>query len=240
MYKIDDEFRPRGRVFMKATRESNDSSSSVEHHHQRNVVPVPVRKSSLKKGPAITTSLDDRSIQFQHEVTHEKSVEALITEYPSQSQRPAIKTSTTMGTITRGSRGDGITAGYDAPDGVGSHSASTSVQSLQEITRNKRTATEILGSSYESKKLSQRAADGHRRITTHVVRKMTTLSRAEESAHAQNLIKSAHNRTTEFGYVTTQAIEAPRKVQRHMLCGHSITHTHRHATHTLSIERGHY
>lgn len=223
MYKIDDEFRPRGRVFMKATRESNDSSS-VEHHQQqlqRNVVPVPVRKSSLKKGPAITTNLDDRSIQFQHEVTHEKSVEALITEYPAQQQRSSGTSSSTsmmthsMGSLTRGSRGDGLAAGYDMPDGVGTHSASTSVQSLQEITRNKRTATEILGSSYESKKLSQRAADGHRRITTHVVRKVTTLSRAEESAHAHNLIKSAHNRTTEFGYVTTQAIEAPQKV--HML-----------------------
>lgn len=240
MYKIDDEFRPRGRVFMKATRET---SNSVEHQQQRNVVPVPVRKSSLKKGPAITTNLDDRSIQFQHEVTHEKSVEALITEYPPHQpsqllHRPipinnTTTTSTTMaslanssggGTLTRyrndrsPSSGGGGAGGYDVTDSVlvtgggvnvgpdGSRTT-TSMQSLQEVTRNKRTATEILGSSYESKKLSQRDAEGHRRITTHVVRKVTTMSRAEENAQAQNLVKHAqHNRTTEFGYVTTQAI----------------------------------
>lgn len=212
MYKIDDEFRPRGRVFMKATRES----TTAEQQLQRNVVPVPVRKSSLKKGPAITTNLDDRSIQFQHEVTHEKSVEALITEFPPHAgrhqrvtspNRGVAGSSSTTGTVTRFHSDRG---GFDVPDGVQSTST---VQSLQEITRNKRMATEILGSSYESKKLSQRAADGHRRITTHVVRKVTTLSRAEENAHARNMIQSAHNRTTEFGYVTTQALEAaPRKV----------------------------
>lgn len=228
MYKIDDEFRPRGRVFMKATRETNNSSTVEQHQQQnpRNVVPVPVRKSSLKKGPAITTNLDDRSIQFQHEVTHEKSVEALVTEYPPHQQRQQQQQQqqqrSANSTVTRfKSSSSGGAPGYDVPDGAGAaggpetvlHSSS-SASTMQEITRNKRTATEILGSSYESKKLSQRAADGHRSITTHVVRKMTTLSRAEESAHAQNLVQTAHNqRTTEFGYMTTQAIEPPsRKV----------------------------
>lgn len=196
MYKIDDEFRPRGRVFMKATQETPS----------KNVVEVPIRKSSLKKGPAITTNLDDRNIQFEHEVTHEKTIEAHITEYPPYDPSSGYSANKA---ITSGSNGNTkqITHyktenGYDIPDNV---------TSLKAVTRNKRTSTEVLGSSFESKKLSQRAPDGHRRITTQIVRKVTTLSRAEENAEAQNLIHSAHNRSVEYGYMTTQAIE-PKKV----------------------------
>ncbi|KAG4070127.1 hypothetical protein HA402_013370 [Bradysia odoriphaga] len=196
MYKIDDEFRPRGRVFMKATQETPS----------KNVVEVPIRKSSLKKGPAITTNLDDRNIQFEHEVTHEKTIEAHITEYPPYDPSSGYSANKA---ITSGSNGSTkqITHyktenGYDLPDNV---------TSLKAVTRNKRTSTEVLGSSFESKKLSQRAPDGHRRITTQIVRKVTTLSRAEENAEAQNLIHSAHNRSVEYGYMTTQAIE-PKKI----------------------------
>lgn len=233
MYKIDDEFRPRGRVFMKATRESQQqSSTSSGGDPHSNVVSVPIRKSSLKKGPPITTSLDDRRIQFQHEVKHEKTIEALITEYPpgddyrppgsrsyssdrstkryeshTSSSSPQRLTHTT--TIPSSSLNDvsrevihystnNDNAGYDVTDNV------------QAITRNKRTSTEVLGSSFESKKLSQRATDGHRRITTHIVRKVTTMSRAEENAQSQNLVHTAQNKTTEIGYMTTQAIE-PKK-----------------------------
>lgn len=195
MYKIDDEFRPRGRVFMKATRESPE--------YQKNLVPVPARKSSLKKGPAITTSLDDRNIQFEHEVTHEKSIEALITEYPPHKSVFGTASGGASSTNNHQVTHYKTENGYDVPDNV---------SSLHAITRNKRTSTEILGSSFESKKLSQRAPDGHRRITTHIVRKVTTLSRAEENADSQNLIKTAQNKTTEMGYMTTQAIEAPPKV----------------------------
>lgn len=229
MYKIDEEFRPPGRVFMKATRENPPGA---------NPVPVPIRKSSLKKaiatkGPAITTNLDDRRIQFKHEVKHEKTIEALITEYPPgdhyrsaasvgeasnrlissshQSSSASHKYDSASGVPPQNSSdnsrevihysSNNKAGGFDVPDGV---------SSLQAITRNKRTSTEVLGSSFESKKLSQRASDGHRRITTHIVRKVTTLSRAEEQAQAQNLIHTAHNKTTEYGYMTTQAIEPPR------------------------------
>lgn len=231
MYKIDDEFRPRGRVFMKATRESQQqSSTSSGGEPNLNVVSVPIRKSSLKKGPPITTSLDDRRIQFQHEVKHEKTIEALITEYPpgddyrppgsrsyssdrqtkryeshtssSSPQRiQAVPSSSSLNDVSREvihyatNNNDN---GYDVTDNV------------QAITRNKRTSTEVLGSSFESKKHSQRATDGHRRITTHIVRKVTTLSRAEENAQSQNLVHTAQNKTTEIGYMTTQAIE-PKK-----------------------------
>lgn len=241
MYKIDDEFRPPGRVFMKATRENPPGS---------NPVPVPIRKSSLKKavatsstsststskGPAITTSLDDRHIQFKHEVKHEKTIEALITEYPpgdhyrsaasigdelpnrlvsssqhhSSSSHKYDSSSVPHHTgdvarevihYTSSNKGGSGSSNFDVPDGV---------SSLQAVTRNKRTSTEVLGSSFESKKLSQRATDGNRRITTHIVRKMTTLSRAEENAQSKNLVHTAHNKTTEYGYMASRAIEPPR------------------------------
>lgn len=232
MYKIDEEFRPRGRLFMKATRETQQHQSSSNSPSPSNAISVPIRKSSLKKGPPITTNLDDRRIQFQHEVKHEKTIEALITEYPpgadyqppgqrsyssdrSSSQKlysshspqqnalPANDVSREV--IHYNSGGNPIDG--STPD---AYDVSDHVQSMQAITRNKRTSTEVLGSSFESKKLSQRAADGHRRITTHIVRKVTTLSRAEENAQAQNMIQTAHNKTTEIGYMTTQAIE-PKK-----------------------------
>lgn len=210
MYKIDDEFRPPGRVFMKAQRE--------------NPVPVPTRKSSLKqqqhhqqlvKGPAITTNLDDRNIQFQHEVTHEKTVQALITEYPPNynqhnqnnqhviSRAPAIQSAPTNGNeLVLASS----TTGHFNP-------MMNNISSFQAITRNKRIATEVLGSSLETTKTSHRAPDGHRRTTTHIVRKVTTMSRAEESADAQNMMRTAKDvRTTEFGYESTRAIE-PKRVK---------------------------
>lgn len=246
MYKADDDVRSR-RVYMKEMRESREHSSSAGGSHSNEpsghsqAISVPIRKSSLKKGPAITTNLDDRRIQFQHEVKHEKTIEALITEYPpGEDYRPpgqrsysndrsttkkyyeshtssgspqrsiAVPSTSSASDVSRevihyasnnGGQNTGSDAGYDVTDNV---------QSMQAITRNKHMSTEVLGSSFESKKLSQRASDGHRRITTHIVRKVTTMSRAEENAQSQNLIQSAQNRTTEIGYMTTQAIEPKR------------------------------
>lgn len=231
MYKIDDEFRPRGRVFMKATRESQQQSSTSSGEPTGvNVVSVPIRKSSLKKGPPITTSLDDRRIQFQHEVKHEKTIEALITEYPPgddyrppgsrsyssdrssryeshHSQSPQRITAVPSSSLNDVSR---EVIHYANNNNNGGFDVTDNVQSMQAITRNKRTSTEVLGSSFESKKHSQRADDGHRRITTHIVRKVTTLSRAEENAQTQNLMHTSQNKTTEIGYMTTQAIESKK------------------------------
>lgn len=238
MYKIDDEFRPRGRVFMKATRESQQqqqhqtsttTTTSTDREPGVNVISVPIRKSSLKKGPPITTSLDDRRIQFQHETKHEKTIEALITEYPpGDDYRPpgqrsyssdrryehhtstspqritAIPSASSLNDVSREvmhyTTNNSTNNGYDVTDNV--------QQSMQAITRNKRSSTEVLGSSFESKKHSQRATDGHRRITTHIVRKMTTMSRAEENAQTQDLMHTSQNNSTEIGYMTTQAIES--------------------------------
>lgn len=217
MYKIDEEFRPRGRVFMKATQES---SSSVPRSSSSTSTTVE-RKSSLKKyhssgqphqqlvkGPPITTNIDDRNIRFQHEVKHEKTIQAVIRDYPDARDMPYPPgTSTTD---------QSMVLKHNIQNGSGNIPiVSQDTQSYQAITRNKRISTEVLGSSMESTKLSQRGEGGHRRITTHIVRKVTTLSRAEEQAHAQNLLPPQGRRnsvrTTEIGYLEeARAIEPKR------------------------------
>lgn len=249
MYKADDDVRPR-RVYMKEVRESRERSSSggggANDSAHSQAISVPIRKSSLKKGPAITTNLDDRRIQFQHEVKHEKTIEALITEYPpGDDYRPpgqrsysndrstskkyyeshtssaspqrtiAVPSTSSTNDVNREVIHFSSNNSNNIPNSDAGYDVTDNVQSMQAITRNKHLSTEVLGSSFESKKLSQRASDGHRRITTHIVRKVTTLSRAEENAQSQNLIQTAQNRTTEIGYMTSQAIEPKRaKVTR--------------------------
>lgn len=181
MYKIDDEFRPPGRVFMKATRENPGTA----------LVP---------RGSAITTSLDAKAsgVKFRHDVIHEKTIEAVITDYRNGDSRNS--------------------SGRDVVDGSNmlKYSVPTrdrDTSDLQQITRNKRLSTEVLGSTLETTKTSQKAPDGHRRHVTHIVRKVTTLSRAEEREQANNMIKFSNDkRTIELGFSSTQALE-PKRVK---------------------------
>jgi dystonin len=178
MYKIDDEFRPRGRVFMKATRENPESSALVA------------------RGSAITTNIDGRTnIKFRHDVVHEKTIEAVITDYANGDSRNA--------------------SARDVVDGRNALMYSVPVRDdLTQITRNKRLSTEVIGNTMETTKTSQRAADGHRRHVTHIVRKVTTLSRAEEKAEANNMIKFSNDkRTTEVGFMATARAIEPKRVK---------------------------
>lgn len=182
MYKIDDEFRPPGRVFMKATREKPGNS----------LVP---------RGSAITTSVNnEKGVKFRHDVIHEKTVEAVITDYRNGDSRHSIGR-------------DIVDASNALEYSVPFRDGGKSTTDLQQITRNKRLSTEVLGSTMETTKMSQRAPDGHRRHVTHIVRKVTTLSRAEESEQANNMIKFSNDkRTIELGYTATQALE-PKRVK---------------------------
>lgn len=187
MYKFDDEFRPSGRVFMKAQRESPLTSSAL-----------------VRRGSAITTNLDDKSIKYRHDVIHEKTIEAVITDYANSDSRNVHAPSRDV----VDARNKALT--YTVPVRNDEAYATTD---LHQIVRNKRLSTEVLGSTLETTKTSQRAPDGHRRHVTHIVRKVTTLSRAEEREQANNMIKySDDKRTTELGYMTTQAIE-PKRVK---------------------------
>lgn len=177
MYQFDDEFRPPGRIVMRATRESPHNTL-------------------VRRGSAITTNLDDKNIKFRHDVIHEKTVEAVITDYSnSDSRKGSSRDVVDAKALTYGNF-------FDKP-----------TTDLQQITRNKRLSTEVLGSTMETTKTSERQADGHRRHVTHIVRKVTTLSRAEEREQAQNMIKFSNDkRITELGYMSTQAIE-PKRVK---------------------------
>lgn len=183
MYKIDDEFRPPGRVFMKATREKPESA----------LVP--------SRGSAITTSVDDRGgVRFRHDVIHEKTVEAVITDYHNGGSRNLMDR-------------DVVDSSNALTYSVPIRDTGRSSADLQQITRNKRMSTELLGSSMETTKTSQKAPDGHRRHVTHIVRKVTTLSRAEEREQANNMIKFSNDKKTiELGYSATQALE-PKRVK---------------------------
>lgn len=62
---------------------------------------------------------------------------------------------------------------------------------LQAVYTKKHLATSVLGSSLESCKTSRNGEDGARRITTRIVRKVTTLTRGEEQNRAEDLTKRA-------------------------------------------------
>lgn len=189
MYKIDDEFRPSGRVFVRATRETSDSTSASD---------VPVRKSNLKS--AITTNLDDRAIQFEHEVKHEKTIEALVTEYPSRHYAHPHHSNNLAQLTDNNSSREVVVHTRARPNVVvqSRHSYYDNDPSVQKVVRNKRLATEVLGSSMETTQVAQEVPDGHRRLTTHMVRKITTLSRAEESAYPEGNV--VHRETKQFAY----------------------------------------
>lgn len=204
MYKIDDEFRPPGRVFMRATREtttSDSNSGTVD-------VPVP-RKSNLKS--AITTNLDDRAIQFEHEVKHEKTIEALVTEYPSRHYVRPHHSNNLPQIMDNNSSQELVVHTRSGPNlAVQSrHSYYENDPNVHKVVRNKRLATEVLGSSMETTQVAQDVPDGHRRLTTHMVRKITTLSRAEESAYPEGNV--VHRETKQFAYQSITDGGVPKK-----------------------------
>lgn len=191
MYKFDDDFRPKGRIFMRATREAPATTSSSS------------TLVSLPRGSAITTNIDEKGIKFRHDVIHEKTIEAVITDYTNRDSRRHEMDRDVVDSSNRA-------LVYSLPV----RDDDTMTKDLLQITRNKRLSTEVLGNTVETRKTTQRGTDGHRRHVTHIVRKVTTLSRAEERAQANNMIKFSNDKkTTELGFMSTQAIEPAKKVK---------------------------
>lgn len=160
------------------------------------------------RGPAITTNIDDSSLRYRHETKRERTVEAVITDYPGVAppyghnvphERTNIERTVTFQDAVDGRRPSDFSRALVPTRGEG---ITTGSSSYQQVTRNKRISTEVLGSSVESTKTSQRAANGHRRVTTHIVRKVTTLSRAEENQQpAEDLLPPAKMiRSSELEY----------------------------------------
>lgn len=162
------------------------------------------------RGPAITTNIDDSSLRYRHETKRERTVEAVITDYPGVAPHGSVPHERTNfeRTVTfQDAIGDVVDGGGRRPSDnsralMPSSGPIASSSSYQQVTRNKRISTEVLGSSVESTKTSQRAPNGHRRVTTHIVRKVTTLSRAEENQQpAEDLLPPAKMiRSSELEY----------------------------------------
>lgn len=86
---------------------------------------------------------------------------------------------------------------------------------LQAVYTRKKLSTELLGSSFESTKTSRCGEDGKRRITTKIVRKVTTLTRGEEQSKAEDLTKRAGFKSIEAapGVVETRNEVAAKRVK---------------------------
>lgn len=87
------------------------------------------------------------------------------------------------------------------------------VSELQAIHTNKRMSTEVLGSSLESTKISKKDDSGQRRITTRIVRKVTTLTRGEEKASLEDVRgREVHRSAEHYRHVEMES-SSPRKVK---------------------------
>ncbi|KRF99132.1 uncharacterized protein Dwil_GK17953, isoform N [Drosophila willistoni] len=158
----------------------------------------------MSRGPAITTQIDDTNLRYRHETKRERHVEAVITDYPAGVAHPLGNVPHERTNFERTVTFQDESGARRPSDGGRALVPASSVgsSSYQQVTRNKRISTEVLGSSVESTKTSQRAPNGHRRVTTHIVRKVTTLSRAEENQlPAEDLLPPAKMiRSSELEY----------------------------------------
>lgn len=91
------------------------------------------------------------------------------------------------------------------------------IENLQAVYTKRRVSTEVLGSSLESTKTSRKGENGTRRITTRIVRKITTLTRGEEKSVTEDLVKKAQSKDVrvrhhETGDIHQKAIK-PKRVK---------------------------
>lgn len=127
-----------------------------------------------------------------------------------------VKDTSTSGTSKRlfmQGTSDGKTSPALGPPIVTHFSNPDEIDNLQAVYTKKRLSTEVLGSSLESTKTSRKNGDGSRRITTRIVRKVTTLTRGEEQSLTEDLTKTAERRShREEIAETIKAIE-PKRVK---------------------------
>lgn len=111
---------------------------------------------------------------------------------------------------------DGKTLG---PPIVTNFSNPDEIENLQAVYTKKRLSTEVLGSSLESTKTSRKNGDGGgRRITTRIVRKVTTLTRGEEQSLTEDLTKRAELRSHHREEIATIKAIEPKRVKVRLIC----------------------
>lgn len=181
------------RLFVQGTLEGDESSSKP-------------RKSSLKKSPSpvgspITTSLNLASVPkslrgslTKHETVYDGNYPGM--ERASNYRSGSYREESYNGRIVHD--GNQTHFEYVAPGesalAVPTSAGGRGVSELQAIHTNKRMSTEVLGSSLESTKISKKDDSGQRRITTRIVRKLTTLTRGEEKAAAEEMARRGEAR----------------------------------------------
>lgn len=182
------------------------------------------RKSSLKKsspspvGSPITTSLNLASVPRSLRDGLTKHETVFDGNYPGMERTSSYRS----GTYREESYGgrvvhDGNQTHFEYDDSalaVPSSAGGIGVSELQAIHTNKRLSTEVLGSSLESTKISKKDDSGQRRITTRIVRKVTTLTRGEEKASAEDLARGreVHRSQEHYRHVEMEG-SLPRKVK---------------------------
>lgn len=199
------------------------------------------RKSSLKKstpspvGSPITTSLNLASVPrslreglTRHETVYDGHYPGI--ERQSSYRSGSYRDDNYNGRIVH--EGNQTHFEYDGesalavPMSAGGHG----VSELQAIHTNKRLSTEVLGSSLESTKISKKDEAGQRRITTRIVRKVTTLTRGEENASIEELGGREVRRSSEtYRHVEMESSSLPRKVKV------KYVHIHNHLSSPFTI-----
>lgn len=197
------------RLFVQGTLENDDSK------------PL---KSSLKKstpspvGSPITTSLNLASVPrslrdslTRHETVYDGNYPGLErSSYRSGSYREESYN----GRIIHDGNQTHFEYDGDSALAVPLSAGGQGVSELQAIHTNKRMSTEVLGSSLESTKISKKdEMSGQRRITTRIVRKVTTLTRGEEKSSMEDVRgREVHRSAEHYRHVETESA-SPRKVK---------------------------
>lgn len=199
------------RLFVQGTLESDESK------------PL---KSSLKKsspspvGSPITTSLNLASVPrslreglTKHETVYDGNYPGI--ERSSSHRSGSYREDSYSGRIVHDGNQTHFEYDGESALAVPMSAGGRGVSELQAIHTNKRMSTEVLGSSLESTKISKKDDSGQRRITTRIVRKVTTLTRGEEKASAEDLARGGrevHRSAEHYRHVEMEATH-PRKVK---------------------------
>ncbi|XP_049879738.1 microtubule-actin cross-linking factor 1 isoform X17 [Pectinophora gossypiella] len=199
------------RLFVQGTLESDDSKP---------------RKSSLKKsspspvGSPITTSLNLASVPrslrdslTKHETVYDGNYPGM--ERTSSYRSGSYREESYNGRVVHDGNQTHFEYDGESALAVPTSAGGRGVSELQAIHTNKRLSTEILGSSLDSTKISKKDEQGQRRITTRIVRKVTTLTRGEEKASAEDVARGGrevHRSAEHYRHVEMEA-SGPRKVK---------------------------
>lgn len=213
MYRFVKEGGSSKRLFVQGTLESDDTSSKPLKSSLKKSTPSPV-------GSPITTSLNLASVPKSLREGLSRNETVYDGNYPGMERTSSYRSGSYREESYNGRVvHDGNQTHFEYDGGESALAVPTSaggrgVSELQAIHTNKRMATEILGSSLESTKVSKKDDLGQRRITTRIVRKVTTLTRGEEKAAAENLARGreVHRSAEHYRHVEMEASH-PRQVK---------------------------